>query len=207
MKIRRGAVLFGSWLGRKREKSWTCNGENLERTLYLQKEGKADFFEIFFLMDASFMEWASRVQMRFAEVLDEKATYLADRSALPFPESWIRLAFKIQAFRCLCIKEEAGLAHIRLGLDHLATFRDLNPADRENLFLVERYREELKALKPGREEENFLSDGRSLKEILRKYARALPTFNVYHAKVEEEKRIYREEFRVFCDGIRKILKK
>lgn len=196
---------FVKWFGRKKQKQWIYNGENLEKLLLLQEEGGEDFFKLFFFMDASFTEWAFGVQKRFAEVLEEKDAYLADRSALPYPESWIRLAFKVQAFRALQMKEESFLSHIIHGFDHLAAFLVLNPKDRENLFIVERYREELKAMTPGQEESSFFSDGKSAKEVLRGYTRALPTFNAYHAKVEEGRLAYRKEFQEFCEGIRKIL--
>lgn len=181
------------------------NEENLEKILRLQEEGDEDFFKVFPLLDTSFMEWATRVQRRFSEVLDEKETYLADISALPYPESWILFSFKVQAFRAIRMGENSILPHIAHGLEHLATFLDLKLPDRANLATVERYREELKGITPGEKEESFfLSDGKTLKEVLRSYGQALPTFNRYHEKVEDRKKAYRREFQVFCDEMRKL---
>ncbi|MCW7754102.1 hypothetical protein OOT00_08890 [Desulfobotulus sp. H1] len=175
----------------------------MEALVALQDQGGRELVQRM-LQTTELPAWATLLQQRFHEVLEEKASYLADRSALPYPESWMRLAFKVQALRCISAGQDSLLDAIGKGLDHLACFQPLNPLDRESLTLVERYRDEIRqaGVSPGAEDGIFLSDGTTLREVLQGYTKALPVFNRYHDRVEASKKMYREELGAFIAVVR-----
>ncbi|TYT75622.1 hypothetical protein [Desulfobotulus mexicanus] len=183
------------------------NRQSIEELADLQEKGDGRLVEKMFDAGPGMSSWAMKLQQRFLEVLDEKETYIADKGALPYPEAWIRLAFKFQAMRCTSAGQEEFMSAIRNGLDHLACFQNVSPADRESLMTVERYREEVRkaGVSPGEEDAVFLSDGSSLKNVLKGYSKALPVFNRYHDAIEERKKISSMELNDFMIQVKNYL--
>ncbi|TWI74395.1 hypothetical protein LZ24_01000 [Desulfobotulus alkaliphilus] len=181
------------------------NGQRIEELADLQEKGDGRLVEEMFAAGPGMSSWAMKLQQRFLEVLEEKETYIADKGALPYPEAWIRLAFKFQALRCIRAGQEELIPAIRNGLDHLACFQNVSPADREAIMTVERYRDEIRStgVSPGEEDAVFLSDGTSLKEVLKGYSKALPVFNRYHDAIEERKKICSMELDGFMVQVKK----
>lgn len=186
----------------------TLDNGSIEALVALQEEEGVQLFLGMRDAGPGLVSWGMKLQQRFFEVLEEKESYVADRSALPYPEPWIRLAFKVQALRCVVSGQEELLSAIENGLKHLASFQAVNPRDVDHLALVERYREEILkyGFSPGAEDDTVLSDGTSLRDVLKSYARALPTFNRYHDAIEEKKKAYLFEFASFVTHVRAGMK-
>lgn len=155
------------------------------------------------------LQWANHVQERFRETLSEKENFLADKGELPYPEAEIRLALKVQGVRCLLSKRADLLTPVESALGHLACFQTLNPLDRDALAIVEGYREEMQRYQfaPDAEDETIEEGGPVLRDVVREYGKALPTFHTYQDRVKEEEKRFQEEFKSFIETCTRQMKR
>ena len=200
---RLGNMLKGKDNGEE-EKGISLDSMAVETLTALQEAEDPGLAKAMYAAGGGLISWAAVLQQRFFQVLEEKESYVADSSALPYPESWIRLALKAQVLRCILAGQEDLVPSIENAFGHLACFQRINPMDVAHLGLVERYRDEVRThgFSPGGEDETVLSDGTSLREVLKSYARALPTFNRYHGAIGEKKGEYQRELTVFIDQVK-----